>query len=82
MFFKGQTDLMTALSFLALWSTNRLSNRYSYMYGWDLFEGGLLVTCSSRVGVIRKGAMSRMYDISVVAQTDSWFCLIVSEALN
>ena len=41
-FFKGQANfhlLMTAFSFLAL-MTNRLPNRYDYMPGWGLFEGG------------------------------------------
>ena len=31
---------MTAFSFLALQSTNRLSNRYSHVLGWRLIQGG------------------------------------------
>ena len=61
MFFKEKATfhyLMAAFSFLALQSTNRLSNRYSQMLGWGLFKGGLLTICSFRIGAYLKGAYS------------------------
>ena len=55
---------MAALSFLSLYRTNRLSNKYNHVLGWGFIRGrGLLAICSSRVGAYSRWANSRIYGI-------------------
>ena len=56
--------LMTAFSFVSLYSTDIVPNSYSQMHGWGYStRGGLLTICGSRVGAFSRGANSRIYGI-------------------